>query len=69
MSDKDIDKMADDIMKEMSIPETKNLKDNEKQNKQKETEDLIKEICERTGGNCNPEEPKDDPCEQGQPQQ
>ena len=67
MSDKDLDKRADDIMREMTIPEAKRLDDFGKKGKEKEAEDLVKDICERTGANCDPQEPKED--EACEPQQ
>ena len=59
MNDKDADKLANDIMLEMTISEAKDLKDFEEQNKEKEAEELVRKICERTGANCDPKKKKE----------
>jgi predicted house-cleaning noncanonical NTP pyrophosphatase (MazG superfamily) len=67
MQDKDAEKLADDIIREMTIPEAQKLRDYEENNKQKEVEDLLQDICERSGANCSPQEPKEnETCAQGQ---
>lgn len=63
MDDKVLEKSADDIMQEMTIAEAQELGNLQKQNKPKEQEELIKEICERTGGDCDPKEPENNTCE------
>ena len=63
MKDQDAEKLADDIMREMSMSEAQKLGYLEEEKKEKEAEDLVKDICERTAANCDPEEPKEDePC-------
>ena len=67
MNDKDLENITDDIMREMTMPEAQRLDDLEKKGKRNEQEELLKEICERTGANCSPQEPKEnEACVQGQ---
>jgi uncharacterized protein RhaS with RHS repeats len=60
MPDEQAEKMADDIMREMTPGEAGKMKGYEKEGNQQGAEDLAKKICERTGNDCNPEEPKED---------
>lgn len=58
LTNEQADKIAFDVMKEMTISEAQRLQDLYNKNKQKEIEDLIKDIYERTGGEYEP--PKDE---------
>jgi RHS repeat-associated protein len=62
MTDDDLSKMADKIMKEMKIGEAQQLKDLQKKNKQEDAEKLLQDICERTGADCTPKK-LEEPCE------
>lgn len=64
LSNDQLDKLANDLMIEMSPFEAKDLRAYGDQGKAKEAEDILKKICERIKCDEGLEEPKNEQCEQ-----